>query len=140
MGRSMLRPYTCQLRWLAGSFCFFREGTTGSLQTDRCGGLAALAEVRVPEEAGGDGAEGAPRGAHFFEFFGGGAGAELLHFLDGGGEGEIAGGPDVGAAQGAQKINVGGPAADAFERDEFFAGVVVVKFVQGVKIELFLID
>ena len=100
--------------------------------------MAALAEVGVPEEAGGDGAEGFPWRAHFFEFFGRGAFAELFHFLDGGGEREISDGPDVGAAQGAEKINVGGPAADAFEGDEFFAGVVVVKFVERVEIELVL--
>ena len=93
----------------------------------------------MPEEAGGDGAEGFPRSAHLFEFFGRGAFAELFYFLDGGGEREIADGPDVGAAQGAEEINVGGPAADPFEGDEFFAGVVVVKFVQRVEIELFLL-
>jgi len=64
----------------------------------------------------------------------------VFYFLDGGSEGEVAVGPDVGAAKGAEEINVGGPAADSFEGDEFFAGVIVVKCMQGVEIELFLLD
>ena len=50
----------------------------------------------------------------FSSFSGRGALAELFYFLDGGGEREIADGPDVGTAQGAEEINVGGPAADSF--------------------------
>jgi len=102
--------------------------------------LAAFGEVGVPEEAGGDGAEGLPRCAHFFEFFGRGAFAEIFYFLDGGGEREIAGRPNVGAAEGAEEINVGGPAADSFQGDEFFASVIVVKRVESVEIELVLVD
>src|SRR5579863_6997272 len=98
----------------AGLAAFFlRERIFRLLQADRGGVLAAFAEVGVPEEAGGDGAEGLPRSAHLFEFFGGGAFAELFHFFHGGGECEISDGPDIGAAEGAEEIDVGGPAADA---------------------------
>src|SRR5215469_4028232 len=92
---------------------FLLEGKGGGLQS-------AFRKIGVPEQAGGDGTPGPPGSAEAFELFGRGAFAEALHFLDGGREGEIADGPDVRPAQRAQEINVGGPAADAFESDEHF--------------------
>jgi len=97
--------------------------------------LAALGEVRVPEEAGGDGAIRPPGLAESFEALGRRALPEVLHFLDGSGEREVAGGPNVGAAKRREKIDVGGPAANAFEGDEHFAGGIVVKIVEVAKIE-----
>ena len=92
--------------------------------------MASLAEIVVPEEAGGDGAPGFPGRAHFFQFFRRGAQAQAFHFLHGGCESEVADGPDVRAAQGAQQINVGGPCADAFEGDQHFACGIVVQVVK----------
>lgn len=98
--------------------------------------MAALGEIGVPEEAGGDGAPGFPRMAELFELIRRRTLAEALHFLDGSGEGEIVDRPDVGAAEGAEQINVRSPVADAFEGGEHFAGGIVVEIVEVAKIEI----
>src|SRR5215469_6532427 len=100
------------------------------------GGLqSAFRKIGVPEPACGDGTPGPPGSAEAFEFFGRGAFAEALHFLDGGGEGEIARRTDVRAAQRNQEINVGGTAADAFESDEHLVRGLIGNCVKAAKVE-----
>ena len=106
------------------------------LQAEGSRAVAALREVGVPEQAGGDGAIGAPGLAEFLEAFRGRTLAQALYFLDGSGKGEIADGPDVWAAECAEKINVCGPIADAFERGEHFFGGIIVEIVKTTKVEV----
>src|SRR5712692_7535309 len=98
--------------------------------------LAAFRKIGVPEETCGHGAPGFPRCADRFEFLRSWTFAKALHFLDGGCEREIAGGPDVGTAEGGEEINVCGPAADALESDEHFARSVIVEIVEVAKVEV----
>ncbi len=90
----------------------------------------------MPEESGGNGPPGPPRRTKGLEFFGRRAFAEVLHFLDGGGEGEVASGPDVRSAERAQEVNVGGPAADAFESDEHLVRRVVRQILKVAEVEV----
>src|SRR6266566_424340 len=98
--------------------------------------MAALGKVGMPEEASGDGAVRTPRLAEFFKVFGRGALAEALHFLDRRGKSQIADGPDVGATQRGEQVDVRGPAADAFQGDQHFAGGIVMEIVEIAKIEV----
>src|SRR6266571_8072913 len=98
--------------------------------------LAALGKVGMPEEASGDGAVRTPRLAEFFKVFGRRTLVQALHFLDRCGESKIAGGPNVGATQRGEQVDVGGPATDAFQGDQHFAGGIVVEIVEVAKIEV----
>src|SRR5215469_17062823 len=110
------------------------------LQGDCRGLQAAFAKVSVPEETRGNSTPGTPWDAKRFEPFRRRPLAKLFHFLHRGRERKIARGPDVRAAQRAQKINVRGPAADAFERDKHFARRVVVKFMQVAQVEMATVE
>src|SRR5215472_2823823 len=102
-----------------------------------CGGFqSTFAEIGVPEEAGGDGAPRTPGLAEGFEFFRRGTFAKALHFLHRRGQRKIAGWPDVRAAQRAQEINVGGPAADALESHEHFVRGVVREVQKITQVEV----
>src|SRR6266849_6039384 len=106
------------------------------LQADGGASLAALGKIRMPEKACGHGAPGFPGSAERFQSFRRGALAKAFHFLNGCGEREIAGRPDVRAAQSGEEINFGGPAADALEGDEHFARGVIVQLVEVAKVEV----
>src|SRR5207248_10256664 len=104
---------------------------------DWSGGLqTALAEIRVPEKPGGNGAPRTPGCAERFEFFGRRPLAKTLHLLNCGGKREVAGGPDVRPTKRAQQINVGRPAADALEGHEHFVRGVVREAVEIAQVKV----
>ena len=79
----------------------------------------------VPQEASGQGAVGAPFGGEGPEVRGFRAGIQAAEMGEGGGEGEVAGGEDIGAFEGEQEVDLGGPGAEAAHgRDRGDGGVI----------------
>ncbi len=99
------------------------------------GSLALAGQVGVPEQARGDGPPGPPRlGDRRLLRFGRQSG-QALRSPHRAREGEVAGGPDVGAAQGHQQVDVGAPPPDAHDAREHRPRVVVIRRGDRIKVE-----
>src|SRR5258706_15832188 len=98
------------------------QRTIAGLERNGRAALAALAQIMMPEQAGGNGAPWFPARAHVLELFRRRALAKAFYFLNCGGQGQIAHRPDLRAAQRAQYIDVRGPFTDSFEDPHEIAG------------------
>jgi hypothetical protein len=94
----------------------------------------------VPEEAGGDGAVGAPGLREGVEFGVGGARGEALDLVGRGGEGEVAGRPHVGAPERHQQVDVRRPRADAFDLQQLGARLYVAEAGEPFHVQLTRFD
>jgi hypothetical protein len=90
----------------------------------------------MPEDTRGDRSPGTPRARDATDAIGARQRAQPLDLADRGDEREVARGPDVGAPERHQQIDVRGPRADALQLDQLRARAVVVHFGEAGRVEL----